>query len=240
MPSKLQKKKINPTILVAWIGLIGTFITAIFASPLLIELVKRSGTQVTVTAGNSTAPTLGTLIFSQNFEDGSTSGFSLRDGNWQVIREKTKQVLEFTATGIGWPAGTLYFGPSNISNVVIEFQVELKKLSGFYLNFREQSNGDSYVIGFDPNDKVIVWATTIFDGSNWNFSPIESQPFTFQQDKWYRIRVEINNEEVTIIIDGNRTISGFDSRFLNGSLRFELQPDAEILLDDVNIWALDQ
>ena len=56
---------------------------------------------------------------------------------------------------------------------MIEFQVELKKLSGFYLNFREQSNGDSYVIGFDPNDKVIVWATTTYNGSNWNFSPIE-------------------------------------------------------------------
>jgi hypothetical protein len=239
MPSKPHKKKINPTILAAWIGLVGTFITAIFASPLLIELVKRSETQVTVTAGDSTAPPSGTLVFSQNFEDGTTSGFSLRDGNWQVIREKSRQVLEFTATGTGLPAGTIYFGPSDISNIVIEFWVELKKLSGFYLNFREQSNGDSYVIGFDPNDRVIVWATNTHDGSNWQFSPIESQPFTFQQGHGYRIRVEAENEEITITIDGNRMISGFDSKFSSGSLRFELQPKAEILLDDVNIWVLD-
>jgi hypothetical protein len=240
MPSRPHKKKINPTILAAWIGLIGTFITAIFASPLLIELVKLSETQVAVTAGDSTALPSGTLVFSQNFEDGTTSGFSLRDGNWRVIRKKSGQVLEFTAVGTGWPAGTVYFGPSNISNVMIEFQVELKKLSGFYLNFREQSNGDSYVIGFDPNDKVIVWATTTYNGSNWNFSPIESQPFTFQQDKWYRVRVEAKNEEIIITIDGNRMLSGFDAQFSNGSLRFELQPGANILLDDVNIWALDQ
>ena len=239
MPSRPHKKKINPTILAAWIGLIGTFITAIFASPLLLELVKRSGTLVAVTDADPAAPTPGTLIFSQNFEDGSTSGFSLRDGNWQVIREQSRQVLEFKAAGTGWPAGTMYFGPSNISNVVIEFQVELKKLSGFYLNFREQSNGDAYVISFDPNDKVIVWATTVYDGSNWQFSPIESQPFTFQQDKWYRVRVEANGEEVVITIDGNRTLTGFDSQFSNGSLRFELQPDSEIRLDDVIIWALD-
>lgn len=240
MPSKSQKTKINPTILAALIGLTGTLITAIFASPLLIELIQRSDAQVTATAGVSSLSTPGTLIFSQNFDDGSTSGFSLRDGNWRVIREKSKRALEFTAVGTGWPAGTMYFGPSNISNVVIEFQIEFKKLSGFYLGFREQSNGDSYVIGFDPNNKVIVWAANIYDGSNWNFSPIESQPFTFQQDKWYRIRVETNNEEATITIDGNRMISGFDTQFSDGSLRFELQPDADILLDDVNIWAIDQ
>lgn len=126
---------------------------------------------------------------------------------------KVREVLEFTATGTGLPAGTIYFGPSDISNIVIQFWVELKKLSGFYLNFREQSNGHSYVIGFDPNDRVIVWATNTHDGFNWQFSPIESQPFTFQQGHGYRIRIEAENEEITITIDGNRMISGFDSHF---------------------------
>ena len=230
MPTKSKKSKINLTIVAALIGLAGTLVTALFASPVLIELIKHSDVQATSTADTSTTSTSTTLIFSQNFDDESTSGFSLRDGKWQIVRDESKRVLEFTAVGTGWPAGTMYFGPSNVSNIVIEFQVKLKTLSGFYLNFREQANGNSYVIGFDPNDKVIVWATTIYDGSNWQFSPIDSQSFTFQQNKWYRVRVQAKNEEVTIAIDGNRTLSGLDSQFSNGSLRFEVQPNADILL----------
>jgi len=239
MPTKSKKSKVNPTIVAALIGLVGTLVTALLASPVLIELIKRSDAQTTSTANTSSTSTGTTLIFSQNFDDGSTSGFALKDGKWQVVRDESKRVLEFTAVGTAWPAGTMFFGPSNISDVVIEFQLKFKKLSGLYVHFREQENGDSYVISFDPNDSVVVWATTLAG----KFAPVESaasQPFTFQQDVWYPIRVEARGEQVTVTISGNRTISGFDPQFSNGSLRFALQPDAAILLDDVNIWSADK
>lgn len=239
MPSKPQKTKTNPTVVVALIGLAGTLTAALLASPVLIELIKRSDAQVTSTANFAIQSPPASLIFSQNFDDGSTSGFSVRNGNWQVVRDESTRVLEFTAIGTELPAGTMFFGPSDISDFIIEFRLKFKKLSGIYLDFREQENG-KYVVSFDPNDSVIVWATNMYDGSSWRFSPLESQPFTFQQDKWYPIRVEAHGEQVIVTIDGNRIVSGFDTLFLHGSLRMELQPDADVLLDDVNIWSFEK
>ena len=243
MPAKPKKSTLNPAVVIALIGLTGTLITAMFTSPVLIELIKRSGATATSVAPTSVPPSSATLVFTQNFEDGTTSGLALKQGTWKVVRDRSNRVLEFAASGSDWPGGTLFFGPSDLSDFVIEFQVKFTKLSGLYLNFHEQENGDSYVVSFDPDESVIVWATNMFDGTNWQFSPVgraSTQPFTFQPDVWYSVRVEMRGEQVVVDINGNRTVSGSDSLFSNGSLRFELRPNAVILLDDIKVWSLDQ
>ena len=242
MPAKTKKSTLNPAVVVAVIGLIGTLITAMFTSPVLIELIKRSGATATSVVPTSVPPSSATLVFTQNFEDGTTSGLALKQGTWKVVRDKSNRVLEFAASGSNWPGGTLFFGPSDLSDAVVEFQVKFTELHGFYLNFREQENGDSYVISLDPGDSVVVWATSTFDGTEWQFSPVgrSIQPFTFQQDVWYSVRVEMRGEQVVVDINGNRTVSGSDALFSNGSLRFELQPNAVVLLDDIKVWSFDQ
>ncbi len=229
-----KKSKPNPAIVIALIGLIGTLITAIFTSPVLIELIKRSSATPTSSATLSAPPSSAALIFTQNFDDNSMSGFALRDGDWKIVRDKSNPVLQFSAVGSNWPAGRMIFGPSEISDAVIEFRVQFEELSGLYLNFREQPSG-SYSLSLDPVDSVIVWAIHTVGDSNWQ--PIISQPFTFQQDVWYSVRVEAFGEQVVVSINGNRSISASDPSFKNGSLRFELQPNAVVLIDDVNIWS---
>ena len=242
MPAKTKKTTLNPAVVVAVIGLIGTLITAMFTSPVLIELIKRSGATATSVVPTSVPPSSATLVFTQNFEDGTTSGLALKQGTWKVVRDRSNRVLEFAASGSSWPGGTLFFGPSELSDFVIEFQIKFTELSGFYLNFREQENGDSYVISLDPGDSVVVWATNMFDGTDWQFSPVgrSIQPFTFQPDIWYSVRVEMRGEQVIVDINGNRTVSGSDALFSKGSLRFELQPNAIVLLDEIKVWSFDQ
>jgi len=257
MPPK--KSKMNPAIIAALIGLAGTVVTAFLTSPVLIELIKKSGATNTpaVTSLSSTLPATAitnvvpsitpippnqVMVFSEDFEDGSASGFGFRSGDWKVAKDKSNRVLELTATSPEIPAAIVDFGPSEFANGIIEFRVNFVELQGMYLDFREQFDGSRYTLALSPADSVIVWASNIFNGSEWAFSPIgpgTSQPFTFQADTWYLVRLEARGGAVNVSVDGNRTLSGSNDLFASGSLRFALSPGAVIYLDDVKVWSFE-
>jgi hypothetical protein len=233
-----KKSKLSPTIVVALIGLAGTVVTALLTSPVLIELIKNSGATQTPVGQTSLPPSEATLVFSEDFEDGAASGFAFQIGDWQISKDKSNRVLEFTATGSEAPAAKAYFGPSVFSDGVVEFRVKFIELYGFYFDFRQQDDA-VYVLSLDPEASVVLLAVNATEDF-YAFGDNHYQPFTFQKDVWYAVRLEARGQQATVTIDGNRLITGFDKRLAGGSIRFVLQPNAVVYIDDVNVWAFDQ
>lgn len=242
---KVEKKKINEkkgfdtAVIVAVIGLIGTLVVGILNSPLVIKLLTPSSI-ITPTVISPPANG-GQLIFSEDFEDDVASGFAFETGKWKIVKDKSNLVLQGIATETVAPAAKAYFGSNDFSDGMIEFRVKFLRSPGIYLDFRFQGETGGDVLNFSPDYQAILLATNAFENGNWNFSaisPNSNQSFSIQQNIWYKVQLGLKGEQMTVNIDGNHIMSESDSRFTKGRMRFALEPNATVELDDVKVWSV--
>jgi hypothetical protein len=245
MPKDESRK--NNSLAIAIIGLIGTAITAIFGSPVLVEWIRSR--QVTATppaivtqipAENTEVPIIVTpqnnfteqvLIFREDFDNDNVSGFAY-EGNWQVVKDKNNRVLE--ATG----PGTATFGPSDFTHGVIEFRVQIQESSGDSMaavSFRNNGN-TSYTLTFAENQLVLGQR----EGSNFvqPFSNETTRSLVFEKGAWYLIRVEVRGPDMIVFVDNNRIMSASNGNLSKGGLNFSVGTGMQVAFDDVNVWEL--
>ncbi len=99
-----------------------------------------------------------------------------------------------------------------------------------------------YVVYFNTgaHPQIIDLAYNAQDqNNNWRWTSLSEQPFTFQSDQWYTLRLEARNDQFTVDIDNYPTISTSDTRLQQGRLYLELGPGAVIEFDDIKIGPLD-
>ncbi|KAF0108536.1 MAG: hypothetical protein FD146_422 [Anaerolineaceae bacterium] len=237
MSKKSTDKSVNVTIVIAVIGLVGTVIAALLGSPLLEKWLEKPP------APTATNPPDATLIFSEDFEDGVASGFTYYVGTWEIAKDKSNYVLKATALPSGSDVlADAVFGPSDFSNGIVEFRIKFIQLGGVLLDFRYQNQQKYCLYLFPPPDQEIGFIFTSAD-TDWYYQrlPQAQQPFTFQENVWYLIKLEARGEEMIVFIDNNRITSATDDRLLKGRLMFELlSPDMIIYLDDIKVWSFDQ
>lgn len=249
-----KQKKDNNALTIAIIGLVGTLVAAALGSPVLVEYIKSKQAMETpaaaiptpviqVTDQDSSSP-VGTnqvLIFSQDFEKGITSGFAFEEGTWEVTKDKSNRVLQGEGTDPGFPGGRAYFGSTNFVNGVIEFKLKFIQFGDLYADFRLQNSG-TYVLYFRPVNQHLVLASNMPVGADWELlelNPESVQPFSFQEKVWYTVQLQVLGNHFIVTIDGNRILSTYDDRLKQGRLRFTLEPGTKIMLDDVQVWALE-
>ena len=233
-----RKKRFDTAIIVAIIGLIGTLAVGILNSPLIVKLLDRSST---TPAGTSPASNGEQLVFSEDFEDDAASGFAFETGKWEIVKDGSNFVLQSTATEPIAPAAKAYFGSNDFSDGSIEFRVKFLRPQGLYLDFHFQDEKGTYVLYISPEQQTIILATNILENNDWQFASISAnstRSITFQQDTWYKIQLKLQGEDITLNIDDNRVLSTSDSRFTQGRLRFTLDANAVVELDDVKVWSL--
>lgn len=253
MPTEKKRKgKINPTILVAIIGLVGTLITAILTSPVLIALIQKESTAtpvvVTATTISDNTPTTPPetpvdktqiLVFSNTFENGNTSGFVFKGGDWKLGKDKNRPVLEGAGPTQNGQISSADFGPLDFSDGIIEFQLKFMSRGGFLLNYRGMNN-EVYTLYLDPVGQEVILGYNN-DSTNWNpepFKPNGSRSFAFDLDTWYLVHLEANGGQFTLWIDNNLILTDSDARLSTGSLSFVLLNDADVFLDEVKVWEL--
>jgi len=250
---KKSKGKINPTVLIAVIGLVGTLITAILSSPVLITLIqKEEATAIPPTvmtadipAGASAEPTESptpqtqTLIFENTFENGNTSGFAFQRGEWQLGKDKNRAILKGIGPERNDQISAADFGNADFSDGIIEFQLKFKAFGGFILNYRASST-QLYTLYLNPlKNEIIVGYNS--EAANWELEPFagnSARAFSYELDTWYLIHLEAVGGQVALWVDDNRMLSTADSRLTTGGLNFVLQNGAEVYLDDVRVWEL--
>lgn len=234
---KNEKKKLDTAIIVAIIGLIGTLAVGILNSPLIIKLLDRAPTPSTL-ALTDLPPNAGQLIFAEDFDDNAVSGFAFELGEWGIVKEKSNFVLKGTATGFDTPAAEAYFGPNDFTDGIIEFKCRFLKPIGLYMDFHFQGEKGGHFLNLSPAYESVFLAAITFQTGENPVSIISSQSFTFQQDIWYKVWLELQENQMTLNVDGNRILSASNSRFETGRMRFTLDPGTVVELDDVRVWSL--
>lgn len=238
-PGKVNKRKTNPVIVVAVIGLAGTIIAALLSSPVLIKLIESvSATEPASAPAAEAPPANATLVFNEDFEDGVASGFSFDLGEWRVVKDKSNRVLELQAIT---PSDDILadapFGPSEFSDGIIESKIKFIEFGSFYLFFREQDGAkyalylmsDQIILGYlTPNERLVPLSETT------------NYYITLEKDVWYTLRLEARGERLTFSLDGNQIFSASDGRLRTGDLGLAADPGSIIYFDNVKIWSYAQ
>jgi hypothetical protein len=179
--SEKKTKKVDTAIIVAVIGLVGTIIAALLSSPLVSRFLGDDSEQA-----GSINPTVetGTLVFSNDFENGQTNGFVFSSDQWQITRDKGNEVLELS--GIGTDSGVAFFGPNDFADGSIIFRLNLRNFDSFLMNFRSELGVQTYTLYFSPeNDEISLGYSSA--ASEWEFEPFEGnsfRPFQFNEEIW--------------------------------------------------------
>jgi hypothetical protein len=184
------------------------------------------------------APTQTVLSFDRDFES-NTSGFAFEKGQWNPAKDKGNGVLEGNAAGLTDDVAAAVFGPADFSDGLIEFQVLFKNIDfgGLYLNFRDNFN-EAYVLYLSPFDQQIVVG---YNGQpvDWHLQPFSDrsvQSFSFAQDTWYTVQLEVLGNSFTVWVDENRLFTTNDERFNQGRLLFAIDEGGNVLIDNVKVW----
>jgi hypothetical protein len=229
--SKKKRQKLEPAIIVALIGLAGTIVAALLASPIIANVFSKTPTPA------PTGPITGNsrLVFENDFESGTISGFAFESGQGQITKDKGNPVLELRAEDNN--NTTAIFGSNDFSDGAIEFQINFEIFSGFILSFRG-SNGQTYTLYLSPNAGEIKlgFGSAANDWDLETFDSNSTRLFAFNEDTWYLVRLEVTGDQMTVWVDGNRVLSGKDSRLQQGSMEFSIQPPGTVLLDNVKVW----
>jgi len=197
----------------------------------------RTTDPATATIG---APQVLQQVFKADFENNFASGFGFTFGDWKIIKDKANHVLQGDSAGSVTPAGIAYFGPSDFADGTVEFRVKFPfQSSNLYFEFRQDEANGGYALYLDPDNKVVALGTHKQVNKNWQFAELGSgsqQAFTFQKDTWYKIRLDVKRDKMTVSIDDNLILSASDSHLAHGRLRFTLDPNSIVDFDDVNVW----
>ena len=181
-------------------------------------------------------PAQAVVVFSEDFEDNTASGFGFSSGQWVLSKDHGDVGLEGQAEGAENPASAV-FGPGDFSNGAIEFQVKFDASGAFLLNFRDDGT-QTYTLRLSAAEDEMTVGYSSAEG-NWSVEPLagsSSRPFTFEENTRYTVRVEVIGDQILVWVDGNRLMTLTDSRLAQGFLEFGIQSPAVVVLDNVKVW----
>lgn len=153
------------------------------------------------------------ILYQDDFNDLSADGWTTYGGSWHA-----SDGAYHTNKGAGFKAvadGTTF------SNFAYEADISFKDginsdNAGLIFRVTNPSVGadnlQGYYAGITANNLVQLGKM------NNNWKELASAPFTVQQNKVYRMKVEAKGSNVDIYIDGNRVLSAVDSTFTQGSI----------------------
>ena len=232
MPAK-KNKKMDTAIVVAIIGLVGTLIAALLASPLSSKLFNGDAKQ---TDKIYQPVENGVLVYSNNFEGGQTTGVVFSSEQWRITKDKGNEVLELN--GMGEDGGIAFFGPNDFSDGVINFRLNIRSLGDVLLNFRSELGMQTYLLYFSPlNNEISLGYSSA--SKDWNYEPFKRnsvRPFQFMENDWYTVRLDVSGDQMTVWVDGNKLLTSSDTNLPQGGMEFVVQPDGLVWIDDVEVW----
>lgn len=231
--SKNKSKKLDKAIVIALIGLAGTVLAALIASPVFEKFF--SSTPVPETTGEQEA--VSDRIFWEDFENGHFSGLSITTQEWQVMDYEGGSILEVSGTDTG--NTTVSFGTNDFSDGSIQFRLLFKNFGGFILTFRSNADVETYTLYLAPRSSEIKLG---YGGAanGWNLEAFEDgiRSFDFTENVWYEVKLEANGDQFTLWVDNKKLLTARDERLRQGKTEFAVQYEGTVLLDDIAIYQL--
>ena len=204
-------------------------------TPVTVTPPSISSSQINQPTQKPAETAVGKLVFSADFENGSSDNFNVEFGNWSVVKDETgNKVLESQV-----PEGALAsigFGPSDLKNFIVEFRIKLKNgIVSPCFQFRKTAE-TYYALLFNQTDPELAF--NYVDNKGWNWHWISSKTgFSLEKDTWYDVKIDMRGNQYKIYINGIQYITGMDSRLTDGNFAFSAGPK-NCQFDDIRVWSI--
>jgi pectate lyase len=164
---------------------------------------------VTVTGSTASAATL----FSDDFEDGNSSGWTTSGGSWSVITDGSRVFRQSgTSSDARARAGT-----STWTDYAVTARVRPTAFNGsnrfVAVLARAQSNTSYYYLALRQNNTVEL--KKLVGGSS---TTLASAPVTVTLGTWYTLRLEVSGTQLRGNVNGGTVLAATDSQFRSGQI----------------------
>jgi hypothetical protein len=184
-------------------------------------------------------PYTGWSIF-EDFEDEEAQGWIVETGKWEIGLNGTNRVIR--RSDIDTRLAEVSIGASDWQIYALEFEIKTTRLASggrvFVQTHASEINGSVITLALDFDENVLqLYEVSHQTGLT---SELRSIPFTFQQNKWLKVRIEVQNRIIGVFLDDQqRARASTNSIPDSGVVRFR-SPSTSILFDNIRIFSLEQ
>lgn len=162
-------------------------------------------------------PSGGSVLFSDDFDDGNANGWSVSTGNWSVNNQ------EYLVTNYGITSA----GDSGWADYSVEAMVEPITADYSCLLGRFQDASNFYQIEVHAaNDEVGLWKNV---GGTW--TQLDSYSTTINTNTWYELKLEMDGTSIKGYFNGSLVVSATDSSHSSGKVGVRANNDTRF--DDI-------
>lgn len=204
--------------------------------------IKELSTSTAILTSTPTEVSPGTILFEENFEDGTIQRFSYVSDNWVISTDETgNKVFEVdttSETNVATQSGAgIGFGSTDWTNYVIEYRVKmLNGNANAWLNFRSTMNNQNYYVEWLSLQYQTIDLQTNLDGKGWE--EIVDHAYPVAIDTWYKIKVEAQGSSLQIWINDELVLKVNDARISSGGFDLGVMPDTHAQFDDIRVTSL--
>jgi hypothetical protein len=176
----------------------------------------------------------------EDFEDGEAQGWIAGQGEWGSRGDGTNIVYHRVDSNVGY--ASIKIGEDGWKNYALEFEIKTTRLASggrvFVRTHDSEISASAIILALDFSENILqLYAINDQVGIA---SELRSAAYTFRQNEWLRVRIEVQNQTVRIFLNDERRMSvpiGFipDS----GVVEFR-SPNTFILFDNIRIFSLAQ
>jgi hypothetical protein len=174
----------------------------------------------------------GSVLFSDDFEDGNSNGWTTSNGTWAIATDGSK-VYGQTGTGTASTVLMSRAGSMTWANQIIEAKVKVKAFGGsstsYFAAIYGRSNGtDYYALALRQDGKIAIRKNTTTLGS--------AVAAGIAEGIWYTVRLEIVGSTLKAYVNGVLTDTESDTSLAAGGIAVgTVNTTAEF--DDVKVTA---
>jgi beta-galactosidase len=182
----------------------------------IVPLSSGNTPTPTPSATPTPTPTPGaTPLFSDNFEDGDSIGWTVVTGTWSVVTDGSKMYKQTTSAG-----GSSYAGTGSWANYTVD--AKLKPLtfgSGgcVSLSFRFTDNNNRYFVMLDGANKIEIKKAV--GGAQ---SVLETKAYTISAGTVYQVKVVVNGSAIDFYVNGTKELTAADTSFASGKIALNM------------------
>ena len=148
-------------------------------------------------------------LFSDNFDDGNSSGWTTQNGSWSVVQDSGSYVFyqSSTSEGRAWVNGSW-------SNCTVEAKVKVDNFNGSNRAFvcaRMKDGNNYYAASLVGGGKLEIRKKV--SGSS---STLASKSYSLSTGTWYTVKLEVNGSSIKMYVNGTQQLSATDSSLSSG------------------------
>lgn len=183
----------------------------------------------TPTPAATPTPTPGGNLFSDDFEDGNSTGWTVVNGSWSVVTDGTKVFKQSSTSG----EGLVYAGNSSWTNYTVEAKLKLYNVgantaSGIIARYADGNN--YYLLRLHGSGKV-----QLYKKAGGTFALLQEATQTGAANTWYTLKLVMNGSVLTGYVDGVQKVSVTDSSGASGCIGARTYTQSAAI-DDVVVY----